>query len=227
MSCFPNHRIVKWAYAIRYGGQRGDSLSLGSILPVGLHSIGSVLPVWLHFGIWDQSYLWDYIRREYTSGRRAWGSDCPYTSHSEVRPCCPCSRCSDLPFLLSGRGPHRNNNGQPCCYIHSLSKWLNVSFFIWNLIYCTYIKKKPYIWTSIFHWHNILPSSTWSQKLFWFFFSYFHFHQPRMSINADLPILLLVSHSIITLLSLITFRIFLSPYNHNIPICLLNKEIRK
>lgn len=143
MSCFPNHRIVKWAYAIRYGGQRGDSLSLGLILPVGLHSTGSVLPVWLHFGIWDQSYLWDYIRREYTSGRRAWGSGCPYTSRSEVRPCCPCSRCSDLPFLLSGRGPHRNNNGQPCCYIHSLSKWLNVSFFIWNLIYCTYIKKTP------------------------------------------------------------------------------------
>lgn len=85
--------------------------------------------------LWDLSYLWDYIRREYTSGRRAWGSGCPYTSHSEVRPCCPCSRCNDLPFLLSGRGPHRNNNGQPCCYIHSLSKWLNVSFFIWNLIY--------------------------------------------------------------------------------------------
>lgn len=124
------------------------------------YTLGSVLPVWLHFGIWDQSYLWDYIRREYTSGRRAWGSGCPYTSHSEVRPCCPCSRCNDLPFLLSGRGPHRNNNGQPCCYIHSLSKWLNVSFFIWNLIYI--YEKKTYIWTSIFHWHNILPSSTWS-----------------------------------------------------------------
>lgn len=53
------------------------------------------------------------------------------------------------------------------------------------------------------------------QKQFWFFFSYFHFHQPRMSRNADLPILSLVSHSIITLLSLITLAII-----QNIPITL-------
>lgn len=180
------------------------------------YTLGSVLPVWLHFGIWDQSYLWDYIRRKYTSGRRAWGSGCPYTSHSEVRPCCPCSRCNDLPFLLSGRGPHRNNNGQPCCYIHSLSKWLNVSFFIWNLIYI--YKKNPTYELQYFtltQYSSKFNLESKLQKLFWFFFSYFHFHQPRMSINADLPILSLVSHSIITLLSLITLAII-----QNIPITL-------
>lgn len=172
--------------------------------------------MWLHFGIWDQSYLWDYIRREYTSGRRAWGSGCPYTSHSEVRPCCPCSRCNDLPFLLSGRGPHRNNNGQPCCYIHSLSKWLNVNFFIWNLIYI-YKKKTLHMNfnISLTQYSSKFNLESKLQKLFWFFFSYFHFHQPRMSINADLPILSLVSHSIITLLSLITLAII-----QNIPITL-------